>query len=85
MNGNLSLDKRGALALEGDSLQDGEPLEVWVEGKWFRSRVARTGRNWLVLLDDGRVSGGLGLRARRPLRVSQPSASVLSKAVGSPS
>lgn len=69
----LSLGAGGRLAIDGSPLEDDDALEVWLESRWWRSRVSRVGSNWLIVLSDGRVSGGLGLRARRPVGVPQSS------------
>lgn len=73
MNAILSLSAGGRLSIDGSPLEDDDALEVWLENRWWPSRVSRVGSNWLIVLSDGRVSGGLGLRARRPVAVPQSS------------
>lgn len=53
----------GRLELGGRILQEGEQVRVWVGDAPAQSRVVKQSRNWLIVLSDGRATGGYGLRA----------------------
>lgn len=53
----------GQLALAGRILEEGEQMRVWVGDTPAQCRVVKQSRNWLIVLSDGRASGGYGLRA----------------------
>lgn len=67
---NLALSKDmiqqstgGQLELAGRILEEGEQVRVWVHDTPAECRVVKQSRNWLIVLSDGRASGGYGLRA----------------------
>ena len=53
----------GRLELAGRILQEGEQVRVWVDDAPAQCRVVKQSRNWLIVLSDGRATGGYGLRA----------------------
>lgn len=53
----------GQLELAGRILQEGEQVQVWVYDTPAQCRVVKQSRNWLIVLSDGRATGGFGLRA----------------------
>lgn len=53
----------GRLELGGRILQEGEQVRVWVGDAPAQCRVVKQSRNWLIVLSDGRATGGYGLRA----------------------
>ncbi len=53
----------GRLEVTGRLLEEDEQVRVWVDDAPAQCRVVKQGSNWLILLPDGRVTGGIGLRA----------------------
>ena len=53
----------GQLELGGRILREGEQIRVWVDDVPAQSRVVKKSSNWLIVLSDGRATGGYGLRA----------------------
>lgn len=53
----------GQIELAGRILREGEQVRVWVHDTPAECRVVKQSRNWLIILSDGRASGGYGLRA----------------------
>ena len=53
----------GQLELAGRILEEGEQMRVWVGDAPAQCHVVKQSHNWVIVLSDGRASGGYGLRA----------------------
>ncbi len=61
--GAIRQSEGGRLEVTGRLLEEDEQVQVWLDNSPARCRVVKRRSNWLIVLPDGRVTGGIGLRA----------------------